>query len=77
MTALDWSLLALKIQVPVLRYTQYNYDRLTMTFEHRHCVETRWEMDVGSTALYQLDSRCSSGSPSRRLTDATHSAVVP
>ena len=68
---------ALKFGMPVLRCTHQNYDWLTMAFERRHCVESPREMDVGNTAIYQLDSRYSPVSPYRRLTDATHSAFVP
>ena len=56
MTALSWSLVALKIGMPVLCCTHQNEGWLTMTFERRHCVEPPEEMDVGSRAIYQLDS---------------------
>ena len=56
-TALDWSLLAPDVEMPVFCCTHQSYDWLTMTFERRHCVETPREMDVGNTALYRLVSR--------------------
>ena len=57
MTALDWSLLAVEVETPVLCCTRQNYEWLTMTFERHQCVETLREMDVGNTPLYRFDSQ--------------------